>query len=660
MWYYANIVLKTNLRVGRINSLQRIAKPTFVGWHLDRGGGLCYALRAVLTAVALIERTMVTTPLPSLRECHAACGVCKHRNLFATVTASAVCEAISFSQHGDCFGGSAPPRNDNKRQVSEQRSVRSNPLKGTFSSPRLGDCFAKGARNDSLSSYLPILNAFQPRCGSSGGFDAFVTKLNPTGTALVYSSYLGGSADDKAYAIAIDSSGAAYLTGETNSSDFPIRAGAYPTYGGNTDAFVSKVAADGSSLVYSTYLGGINSQDISYGIAVNAQGEAYVTGKTNGFNNNDFPTTSNAYQMTFAAFQDLFMTKLDAAGSTPLYSTLLSGHDQVIAQAVAVDANGMAYVTGWTNYACNFPTTAGAYQSPPQTCTLADTVFALKFNPAASGSASLVYSTLVGNSGSGRGHGIAVDGTGAAYLTGTTSVPNFPTTEGGAYDTTFNGGTDLFVTKLNATGSGLLYASYFGGSGYEGGSGDETPSGIAIGAANAVYLTGYTTSFDLPTSSNAVQPTLNYNGYCCNQDAFVTMLTLPWPTSFTYNLNVPEECTCWVAAPNGTVGKPINTRTGAQDYTSIDLSFPALGKTMMFQRAYSSLATDLYTTTLGFGWTHNLDTRLILPTSPGGVAGQIRFKPHSANQLIFFSGNDGTYTQNFLTGQPQNYLDQSD
>jgi hypothetical protein len=201
--------------------------------------------------------------------------------------------------------------------------------------------------------------AFQP---SYGGSDAFVTKVNGDGSALVYSTYLGGSTYDDARGIAVDTDGSAYVTGNTNSIDFPITPDAFQTsFGGPenaTDAFVTKVNADGSALVYSTYLGGSN-YDEAHGIAVDTSGNAYVTGLT--FSGN-FPTTRGAFQTGYGGGGDAFVTKLKADGSALVYSTYLGGSNDDSALSIAVDATGNAYVSGYTT-SSNFPTTPGAFQT---------------------------------------------------------------------------------------------------------------------------------------------------------------------------------------------------------------------------------------------------------------------------------------------------------
>ena len=341
-----------------------------------------------------------------------------------------------------------------------------------------------------------------------GSADAFVTKLNSSGSALIYSTYLGGSGYDVGQGIALDSLGSAYVTGVTSSADFPTSVAAFQiALAGSFDAFVTKLNLAGSApLVYSTYLGG-DSDDRGYAVAVDSSGSAYVTGYTTSTN---YPTTPGAFQTTYAGGADVFVAKLNPAGSTPLlYSTYLGGTGQDIGQAIAVNASGNAFVTGKTSG--SFPTTASAFQS-----TFGgggSDVFATRLNP--SGSAPLVYSTYLGGSGDDAGYGIALDGSDDAYLTGYTNSPNFPTTAG-VFQTTFGGGRfDGFVTKLNPAGSApLVYSTYLGGSGEDAG------QGIAFDGMFNAYVTGYTGSTNFPTTPGAFQTALHGSVF----NAFVTKI----------------------------------------------------------------------------------------------------------------------------------------
>jgi hypothetical protein len=374
---------------------------------------------------------------------------------------------------------------------------------------------------DTSSTSFPGIGPGSLQSVNAGGVDAFVAKLNPAGDALVYSTYLGGAGTDNAKAIALDGAGNAYLAGGTSSANFPTTASAWQTLppSGFTNAFVTKLSASGSALLYSTYLGGTTNQSDARAIALDPGGNAYVTGHTN---ETTFPTTTGAYQEMAPANSNAFVAKLDPTRSGPaslVYSTYLGGTAQDVGEGVAVDAGGNAYVTGYTQ-STDFPA-VGAHQ--PANGGGAYDAFVTKLNPAGSGP---VYSTYLGGSGddlgggSGgqneRGNPIAVDADGNAYVTGSTTSTNFPTTN--ALQPANGGGTDAFVSKLNPAGAGLAYSSYLGGAGLDVG------TGIAIDAQGSAHVTGRTSSSGAPPlgfpTSNAIQGT-NAGG---TADAFVSQL----------------------------------------------------------------------------------------------------------------------------------------
>ena len=335
---------------------------------------------------------------------------------------------------------------------------------------------------------------------NAGGDDAFVTKLNAAGSALTYSTYLGGSSNDGAAGIAIDVSGSACVTGYTGSTNFPTTGGATQTANaGSDDAFVTKLNAAGSVLTYSTYLGG-SSHDYPIGIALDASGNAYVTGETSSTN---LPTTGGVTQTADAGNYDAFVTKLNAAGSALTYSTYLGGSSYDVGLGIAVDAGGSAYVTGGTQ-STNFPITSGAAQT---SFGGSEDVFVTKLNAAGS---ALAYSTYLGGSSPEEGHGIGLDGNGNAYVTGWANA-TFPTTAD-AYQSANAGSGEAFFTRLNASGSKFTYSTYLGGSLYEQG------MGIAVDAKGAAYIAGYTGSTNFPTTTGAYQTA---NGGGGNYDAFI-------------------------------------------------------------------------------------------------------------------------------------------
>ena len=291
----------------------------------------------------------------------------------------------------------------------------------------------------STSGNFPTINAYN---NTFGGFsDIFVTKFNTTGNGLVFSTYLGGTGDDEGYGIAVDTTGNVYVTGYTQSSDFPTKNAYNANYngGGIADVFVTKLNVTGNGLVFSTYLGGTGN-DEGYGIAVDTAGNAYVTGYTNSGN---FPT-ENAYNASFSGIYDTFATEI-----SPISSTYLGGTGSDYGYGIATDTVGNIYVTGYTNSG-NFPTVnayntsfGGGYDT-----------FVTKLNATGNG---LVFSTYLGGTGNDEGYGITVDTTGNVYVTGSTTSNNFPTKN--AYNSTFGGLNDVFVTKLNATGNGLVFST---------------------------------------------------------------------------------------------------------------------------------------------------------------------------------------------------------
>jgi len=344
------------------------------------------------------------------------------------------------------------------------------------------------------SANFPTLGPEQ--ASMAGDTDVFVTKWNAAGTSVVYSTYIGGSNRDVALGVAVDAAGDAYVTGFTYSGDFPITSGALrASFVGDSKAFAFKLNPGGNGLIYSTFLGG-SGDDYGAGIAVDAAGEAHIAGYTASV---DFPTTTGAFQQYYGGGpNDGFLAKLNAAGSALVYATYLGGIANDTAAGVALDASGNIYVTGQTQSA-NFPT-----WNPFQATSNESDAFVVKI----SASGQVQYSTYLGGTGLNNGTAIAADAAGNAYVTGFTNAPDFPATSS-AYQGVNNGSYDAFVATLNAYGSSVLNATYLGGSG------SDVSYGIALDGSGNIYIAGSTNSMDFPTFE-ATQPAYSGGG-----DAFV-------------------------------------------------------------------------------------------------------------------------------------------
>ena len=297
--------------------------------------------------------------------------------------------------------------------------------------------------------------------------------------ALAYSSYLGGSTDDRAFAVAVDAAGNVYLTGSSASPAFPGASGRLQSApGGGADAFVTKISSTGT-LAWSTYLGGAG-DDVGLGIAVDGAGKVYVTGSTTG-------GIPGAVQLGAGGGTDAFTAALSADGKSLIYAVDFGGPGEESGNGIAVDPAGNAYVTGHTTSA-NFPTLGAAQPANGGS----DDAFVVKFSAAGA----MVYSTYLGGTGLDHGNAIAIDATGAAYVTGECAdgfpvIPLAPPASA-AFKPTITGAFDAFIAKLNPAGSAFVYVTYVGGSGIDEG------TAIAVDASKDVYITGYTGSADFP------------------------------------------------------------------------------------------------------------------------------------------------------------------
>lgn len=378
---------------------------------------------------------------------------------------------------------------------------------------------------DTLSLDFPTVNPVQPVHG--GIVDAFIAKVSSDGSTLVYATYLGGSNVDVAYGIAVDAAGYVYITGHTNSPDFPTKDPLQPSLAsGNADAFVTKLDPTGSALIYSTYLGG-KGPDRGNAIAVDTAGNAYLTGFTASA---DFPTTEGALQRTLG-FQDAFVTKLNPMGSALVYSTYLGGSGSEGGHSITVDAAGNTYVTGGTN-SRDFPTVqplqpalsgrgtvrSSAFDNPdkatnvgitggPIGCVNTADAFVAKLNPLGT---ALVSAIRFGGNDCDVGSGIGVDAAGNLFVTGVTYSPDFPTKD--PFQPSLRGGSDAFVVKLDPAAT-FVYSTYLGGSSWE------TGYSLVVDPAGHAYVTGTTTSRDFPILHPFQR---RFGGY---RDAFVAKLS---------------------------------------------------------------------------------------------------------------------------------------
>ena len=350
------------------------------------------------------------------------------------------------------------------------------------------------------SSALPTANPAQNF--NLGSVAVFVAKLNPDGTAIEYCTYMGGSDDDRAYGIAVDATGAAYVTGTTTSPDFPTRYPEQSSLSGGRDAFVFKLNPMGDMLLFSTFLGG-SGTEVANGIAIDSAGNSFIVGDTTSLN---FPAAG--YQTANHGSQDAFVARLSASGQQLVSSTYLGGSSADHGGAIAIDSNDTVYITGYT-WSRNFPLSNAFPSSLGGPCNAYIAHLSANFN-------SLVFSSYLGGSGCTMaypetGQGIVVDAQNNIYVAGVTSSVDFPQLN--ALQPQLEGSTDVFVAKVNASGT-LLFSTYMGGSGVDVG------NAIGLDPSGAIYVVGYTYSDDFPVTTDAVQTALG--GAC---DAFLFKLT---------------------------------------------------------------------------------------------------------------------------------------
>jgi len=392
-----------------------------------------------------------------------------------------------------------------------------------------------GAFSDATGIYIAgtTYSTDMPVTGGSfdgflnGTYDVFVSKLNPAGNNVIFTTYLGGGDLDALDSWRLGADGSIYIAGFTTSFDFPTTAGDYDrSYSGGvlnptSDGFVARLNSSGTGLLWSTYLGG-TARDVAFDLRVDSTGSVFVAGNTD---STDFPVTNQAYQSVHAGGNDLFVTKFNAAGSL-VYSTFLGGSgDELLdnsnagpeppqivfgyANSIAVDSAGNVYITGVTSSA-NFPTTPGAL-SRTHAGGGAD-CYVTKLNSSGSG---LAYSTFCGGSGFDAAGGIHVDASGAVTLAGITYSNNLTTTTG-AFSRTYSGAGDAFLMRLNAAGSALLYSTYFGGSG------EESWATVSVSPDGTMLLSGFTHSTNLPVTAGTFQSAAGGNG-----DVYLAVFSSP-------------------------------------------------------------------------------------------------------------------------------------
>lgn len=365
-----------------------------------------------------------------------------------------------------------------------------------------GDLYVTGY---TASFDFPVHDAYQSQNNQpdgSTGTDLFVSKLSSTGSSLLYSTYLGGSLSDKADDIAVDTALCAYITGYTESLNFPTVNPFQASIGheGGSDPFVTKISSTGSALVYSTYVGGF-AYDMGGSIAVDETGAAYVTGRTYAKN---FPVTQGSYDLIYSGRWDVFILKLNSEGNDLVYSTYLGGRGDEESRGIALDSMNRAYVTGYTD-SKDFP-----YQKLiRKTAAKQKEIFIVALDPAGS---SLDRSIILGGSADDEGRGITINSAGDILIAGVTESPDFPTRN--SYQAGFGGGSrDVVVLQLPPTGRTLTWSTYLGGSGKDEG------NDIVVDETGASYITGSSASYNFP----AVKA---YQSLCVkSEDAFVAILT---------------------------------------------------------------------------------------------------------------------------------------
>ena len=489
---------------------------------------------------------------------------------------------------------------------------------------------------------FPTVNPEQS--AEAGSNDVFVAKINPIGNALVYATYIGGTGDDRAYGIAVDSTGAAYVTGSTMSTNFPVRNPLQSKLAGAHNAFVLKLNTAGNNLVFSTYLGG-NGTDAVNGIALDSGGNIYLAGDTTSTN---FPATTGAFQRTYRGSQDAFVAKMNPAATSLLYATYLGGSLNDHAAAIAVDASGTAYLTGST-WSTDFPI-LNPYQGA-----LAGGQDAFVARISASGT-SLMFSTYLGGSGGAVGfpecgNGLALDAQGAVYVTGTTASTNFPLLN--PYQFALRGWSDAFISKFTASGV-LVYSTYLGGSGLD------TANGIAVDAAGNAYIAGYTSVMDLGTTTPSSNPgsyqafvaEVNSTGNALVAYAYIVDTGSDSAAAIAVDSSANLYFAGWTLSPNFPVVNGIQTVNGggySAFVTKISFTGPipkAVSVAPSSGSGNSQTFTFAYSDTVG---SSDLSSVLALITSGSGTSGACEIAVDPIHGLLRLLNDAGSSWQGPVT-----------
>lgn len=492
----------------------------------------------------------------------------------------------------------------------------------------------RASATDRISGSIPYFVSFEV-----GSYDKNQTLVIDPPVSLGYSTFLGGTSADENWAVATNAAGEAVVCGFTSNSTFPTTPGTFDdTHNGATDAIVTKFDSTGSTLIFSTYIGG-NSNESCKGIALDSNGNIFITGQTLD-STTDFPTTVGAYDTTHNGSYDAYLAKLNSTGSALVYSTLIGGSNIDYGEGVAIGPTGDAYITGYTNFATlNFPTTPGSFDTTNNDSANGFTDgFVVKFDSTGS---NLSYSTYLGGSCVDALYSIAVDSTGAAYVTGTSCSTTYPISPG-AYDNSISGGGDVVVTKLNPAGSALGYSTFIGGSGLE------TGWGISLVGTDAV-ITGNTVdaATDYPTTGAAFDTT--HNG---GEDTFATRFnstgtalvasTLLGGSNTDYGESIATDSIGNVYVTGYTLSSNYPVSTGAYDTTPNGTDDVFVTK---LNPAMSSLA---YSTFVG---SSNIDRGRSIAATPSGkafIAGETFSTGFPTTPGAFSTVYNGNVTDGYL------------